>query len=180
VCPDSPQWWGDSELVPTLIDSAGPWPISVATSNGVCVPLDVDRCGDLAVVVAFGVLPGLGTEGVADATFDKDRTGRWRRRNGGGSGYGLNERWDVPSDGRFALHLKVHAGWGSHPTDAIFLCGPEVAIVEVERRDSLRRADVKEGPGWLGIIWPPDDPPLVRVYDAGGRETDVWTPPDPQ
>jgi hypothetical protein len=179
MCADSlPWWWGDSELVLTLIESPGPWPVSVARSNGICVPLDVDRYGDLAMIVAFGPLPGVETEGVAGATFAKDRTGTWRRRNGGGSGYRSNERSHVPDETSCELLLKVHAGWGSHPTDAIFLCGPEVARVDVKRRNSLRTADVSEGPGWLGIIWPPDDPPLVRAYDAGGEGVFAWAPPD--
>jgi len=44
------------------------------------------------------------------------------------------------------------------------------ALVEVERGRSHRKADVSEGPGWLGVIWPPDDPPVLRAYDAGGAE----------
>ena len=49
----------------------------------------------------------------------------------------------------------------------IFVCGLDVASVEVHRRNEVRIADVTRGPGWLVVLWTPDDPATVLTPQAG-------------
>ena len=172
------EWWGDTEKARALIESEGPWPSPTPISNGVFVPLDVDRYAGLAMVVAFGENAGLKFEGVNAATFQRTGPGDYRRRNGGGgAGYTMNDRWEIGADEKAVVKLRVHSGRGSEPSDALFLCGPEVVTIEVERREETRIADVREGPGWFGVIWPSGDPPRVSAFDGNGDQTCLWTPP---
>jgi hypothetical protein len=53
---------------------------------------------------------------------------------------------------------------------AVFMCGPAVASVEVDRRLGMRTADVSAGPGWLTVLWTPDDPVSVAAYTACSPE----------
>ena len=35
-----------------------------------------------------------------------------------------------------------------------------------------------QDPGWLAVLWTPDDPAVVRAYSADGRQTFLWTAPN--
>ena len=71
-----------------------------------------------------------------------------------------------------------HSMPGARFSFAVFLCGPAVTSVEVDRRHGIRIADVSAGPGWLAVLWTPDDPAVVRAYTADGRQSFVWTSPN--
>jgi hypothetical protein len=162
------QWWPDIESANAVIESDGPWPSSSPESNGRFVPLDVDRHEGFAVVVGFG----------------QTDTGQWDRRGGGGSeGRDLGERESLVA-GREALHLRVSGdtGWSAFETRpefefAAFLCGPDVATVEIRRHRGVRTADVRVGPGWLSVVWAKDDPVQVLAFSAHGTQSFSWTPP---
>ncbi len=104
----------DTETARALIESEGPWPSPAPISNRLFVPLDVDRYGDLAMVVAFGENAGLKLKGVNAATLQRRGPGDyWRRNGGGGVGYTLNDRWEIGADEKAVIKLRVHSGWGS-------------------------------------------------------------------
>ena len=93
-------------------------------------------------------------------------------------------RWDI-QDEREALHFRMGGSSGKSPFDdrrefffAVFLCGPAVTAVKVERRQGIRIADVSAGPGWLTVLWTPDDPATVTAYTAVGEQSFLWTSPN--
>jgi hypothetical protein len=103
---------------------------------------------------------------------------------GSGSGWSSKQRWDIPS-GRKALHVRTQGSSGESPFDArrafsfaVFLCGPAVTSVEVERRHGIRIADVSAGPGWLGVLWTSNDRAAVKAYTADSRQSFLWTSPN--
>jgi hypothetical protein len=61
---------------------------------------------------------------------------------------------------------------------AVFLCGPAVTAVNIERLQGIRTADVSAGPGWLTVLWTPDDAATVTAYTAVGQQSFLWTSPD--
>ena len=60
---------------------------------------------------------------------------------------------------------------------AVFLCGPDVATVEIRRKRGGRTADVRVGPGWLSVVSTKDDPAEVLAFTARGLQTFSWIPP---
>jgi hypothetical protein len=60
---------------------------------------------------------------------------------------------------------------------AVFLCGPDVASVEIRRQLGVRIADVRIGPGWLAVLWTNNDPAEVLAFTGPGTQTFSWTPP---
>jgi hypothetical protein len=177
------QWWPDIESANAVIESDGPWPSSSPESNGRFVPLDVDRHEGFAVVVGFGPARH-GRDVLGFDEFDQTDTGLWDRRGGGGSeGHDLGERESLVA-GREALHLRVSGdtGWSAFETRpefefAAFLCGPDVATVEIRRQRGVRTADLRVGPGWLAVVWAKDDPAQVLAFSARGTQSFSWTPP---
>jgi hypothetical protein len=176
-------WWPSDEVVSAVIDREGPWPSQSPVSNGPFVPFDVDKYDGLAVVVGYG-RNRKGREVLGSDEFQQNEAGTWEHLTGGGSGWSLGQRWDL-QDARDALHLQIGGSSGRSPFDArrefsfaIFLCGPAVTTVEVTRRQGIRIADVSAGPGWLGVLWTPDDPAGVTAYTAAGRESFHWTSPN--
>src|ERR1700728_153306 len=73
--------------------------------------------------------------------------------------------WEVRPE---SLHSMPDA---SSPFFAVFLCGPAVTTVEVDRRHGIRVADVSAGPGWLSVLWTADDPAVVSAYTADRRRS---------
>ena len=53
-----------------------------------------------------------------------------------------------------------------------------MTAVKVERRHGIRIADVSAGPGWLTVLWTPDDPATVTAYTAVGEQSFLWTSPN--
>jgi hypothetical protein len=175
-------WLPDVESVNAVIDSKGPWPAPSPQSNGRFVALDVDRHGGLAVVVGFG--PNLrGIDVLRTEEFKRTETGQWEWVSGGGGSHDLNERSRSLIE-RQTLHLRMSGKSGWTPLNprtwiehAVFLCGLDVASVEIRRRGGVRIADVRTGPGWLGVVWAEGDPPEVVAFAAQGSQTFSWTPP---
>jgi hypothetical protein len=176
------QWWPDAESANAVIESEGPWPSSSPQSNGRFVALDVDRHEGLAVVVGFG--PNWhGREVLRSDKFKQTAAGLWSHLGGGGASHDLDERTNLNTGGQ-ALHLRMSgkSGWTlAEPRawveSAVFLCGPDVGSVEIGRRGGVRTADVRTGPGWLGVVWAEDDPPEVVAFTAQGAQTFSWAPP---
>jgi hypothetical protein len=177
------QWWPDIESANAVIESDGPWPSWSPISNGRFVPLDVDRHERFAVVVGFG--PAWhGRDMLGFDEFEQTDTGLWDRRAGGGKeGQDLGERESLVA-GRDALHLRLSGdtAWSAFETRpefefAAFLCGPDVATVEIRRQRSVRIADVRVGPGWLAVVWAKDDPAQVLAFTARGTQSFSWIPP---
>ena len=176
------QWWPDSESAKAIIESEGPWPSPSPKSNGRFLPLDVDRYKGFAVVVGFG--PNRDAKDVLGSDeFERTDAGLWRHLGGGGGSNDLAERRDI-REARGALHLRMSGGTGMELFEArtefefaVFVCGPDVATVEIRRQLGVRTADVRTGPGWLAVLWTKDDPPEVLAFTGQGAQTFSWMPP---
>jgi hypothetical protein len=175
-------WWPSDEAVSAVIDSDGPWPALSPVSNGTFVPFDVDKYDDLAVVVGYG-RNRKGREVLGFDEFQRNEAGGWEHTGGGGSGWLPRQRWEL-QEARDALHLQMQGSTGQSPFSvrrpssfAVFFCGPAVTTVEVDRRHGPRAADVSAGPGWLAVLWTPDDAAQVTAYAADGRQSFLWTSP---
>jgi len=175
-------WWPSDEAVRAVIDVDGPWPSLSPVSNGTFVPFDVDKYDGLAVVVGYG-RNRKGREVLGFDEFQRNEAGRWEHTGGGGSGWSPRQRWDL-QDARDALQVQIEGSTGESPfaarrpsSFAVFLCGPAVMTVEVNRRHGTRVADVSAGPGWLTVLWTPDDPARVTAFTADGRQSFLWTAP---
>jgi hypothetical protein len=175
-------WWPSDEVVSAVIDREGPWPSQSPVSNGPFVPFDVDKYDGLAVVTGHG-RNRKGREVLGSDGFQQNEAGTWEHSSGGASGWSRSHRWDV-QDGREALHLRMEGSSARSPFDArrkysfaVFLCGPAVTTVEVNRRHGIRIADVSAGPGWLTVLWTPGDPAAVTAYAADGHQSFFWTSP---
>jgi hypothetical protein len=176
-------WWPTDAAVSEVIEGEGPWPTQSPASNGMFVPFDVDKYDGLAVVVGYG-RNRKGREVLGSDEFQRNEAGTWEHLAGQGSAWSPTQRWDLPSP-RDELQFRMGGSSGESPFEArrklsfaIFLCGPAVTTVEVHRRHGIRTADVSAGPGWLGVLWTPDDPALVTAYTADGRRSFAWTSPN--
>ena len=175
-------WWPDVETANAVIESEGPWPSPFPQSNGRFVALDVDRHGGLAVVVGFG--PNLdGTEVLRSDEFKRTEAEGWEWVSGGGGSQELDERSKRNIERR-TLHLRMSGKSGWTPSKprpwiehAVFLCGQDVVSVEIRRRGSVRIADVRAGPGWIGVVWNEGEPPEVAAFTGEGSQTFIWNPP---
>src|ERR1700677_178681 len=175
-------WWPSDDAARAVIESDGPWPSLVPVSNGIFTPFDVDRYDGLAVVIGHG-RNRKGREVLGSDEFQQDASGKWEHLTGGGSGWSPRLRWDI-QDEREALSFRMGGSSGKSPFDdrrefsfAVFLCGPAVTAVNVERRQGTRIADVSAGPGWLSVLWTPNDPATVSAYTAVGQQSFLWTSP---
>ena len=177
------QWWPTIESANAVIEGEGQWPATSPESNGRFVPLDVDKHEGFAVVVGFG--PGRdGRDVLGFDEFERTDAGLWNRQGGGGSGgHTLSERQGLIV-GRSALHFRAGCTTGWSPFEvrpefghAVFLCGPDVVTVEIRRQRGGRTADVRDGPGWLSVVWAKDDPAEVLAFTAQGSQTFRWAPP---
>jgi hypothetical protein len=176
-------WWPSDDVVSAVLDGAGPWPALTPVSNGLLVPFDVDKYDGLAVVVGHG-RNRKGRDVLGWDGFQQNGAGTWKHSAGGASGWSSSQRWDLPF-AREALHFRMGGTSEESPFDArrrfsfaVFLCGPAVTTVEVDRRRGSRMADVSAGPGWLAVLWTADDPAVVRASTADGRQSFLWTAPD--
>ena len=172
-------WWPSDDVVNAVIDGEGPWPSLSPVSNGTFVPFDVDKYDGLAVVVGHG-RNRKGREVLGSDEFQLNDVGTWEHLTGGGSGWSAGQRWDL-REARDALHFRMGGSSGRSPFDArrefsfaVFLCGPAVTTVEVDRRQGTRIADVSAGPGWLAVLWTPDDQAGVKAFTADGRQSFHW------
>ena len=143
------------------------------------MPFDVDRYDGLAVVVGHG-RNRKGREVLGSDQFQQNDAGTWEHLTGSGSGWSPRQRWDL-QEARDVLHLRMQGKSGKSPFDArrefsfaVFLCGPAVTTVQVDRRQGIRIADVSAGPGWLAVLWTPDDPAVVTALTADGRRSFLW------
>jgi hypothetical protein len=176
-------WWPSDDAASAVIDSAGPWPLPAPALNGICTPFDVDRYDGLAVVVGHG-RNRKGREVLGSDEFQQDQTGRWKHVGGSGSSWSSDLRWDI-QEARESLQFRMGGSSGTSPFEdrrafsfAVFRCGPAVASVEVERQYGIRNADVTAGPGWLTVLWTPEDPATVTACTALGQQSFFWTSPD--
>jgi hypothetical protein len=173
-------WWPTDDVVNAVIDGEGPWPSPSPASTGLSLPFDVDTYDGLALVVGYG-RTRKGREVLGSDEFQQNEVGTWEHLTGAAVAWSPTRRWDLAS-GREALHLRMAGSSGESPFDdrrqrsfAVFLSGPAVAKVEIERRHGVRIADVSAGPGWFGVLWTPDDSVVVAAYTATGRRSFVWT-----
>lgn len=176
-------WWPSDDAASAVIESEGPWPSLSPVSNGTCTPFDVDKYDGLAVVVGYG-RNRKGREVLGSDEFQRNESGKWGHLTGGGSAWSPRLRWDIQAE-REGLSFRMGGSSGTSPFDdrrefsfGVFLCGPAVAAVNVERRQGIRIADVSAGPGWLTVLWTPDDPATVTAYTAVGQRSFLWTSPD--
>jgi hypothetical protein len=176
-------WWPRDDEVRAVIEGEGPWPSRSPVSTGTFLPFDVDTYDGLAVVIGHG-RNRKGREVLGSDQFQQNEAGEWKHLTGGGTGWSTRQRWDL-EDAREALHWRLGGRSGTSPFDArrefsfaIFMCGPAVATVQVDRRHAIRTADVSAGPGWLAVLWTPDDAAAVTAYTARGEQSFLWTSPD--
>lgn len=178
-----PDEWLDEETALALLDSPGPWPARSASSDAAFVPLDVDSYDRFTMVLCFGDEEVLRSKVVGFGVFEDTGARRLRRVYGGAGGrdgMDLLDRQRLHGDERQRLHLRQHDAWeGSqartHPL--VWLCGPDVASVEIRRHHGTRVADVSDGPGWLAVLWVPDNPLEVVAFASDGTQTFRWTAP---
>jgi hypothetical protein len=173
-------WWPNDAVVRAVIDGEGPWPTRSPVTNGAFVPLDVDKYDGLAVVTGHG-RNRKGRDVLGSDAFQQNEAGVWEHSASSGSSWSPEQRWDL-QDGREALQLRMGGSSGRSTFEArrefsfaVFLCGPAVSRVEVDRPQGIRKADVSAGPGWLTVLWTADDPAGVTAYTAAGRQSFVWT-----
>jgi hypothetical protein len=176
-------WWPSDDAVSEVVDSDGPWPSPSPVSTGIFMPFDVDTYDGLAVVVGQG-RNRKGREVLGLDEFHRDASGRWQHSGGGAIGWSFRQRWDL-EDAREALHLRMEGSSGPSPFDArrrlsyaVFFCGPAVTTVDIARRQRVRTADVSRGPGWLSVLWTPDDSATVIAKTADGRQSFQWNSPN--
>ena len=174
-------WWPSLDAMSAVIDSEGPWPCLSPMSNGIFVPLDLDKYDGLAVVAGYG-RNRHGQEVLGTDEFQEMEPGRWDHLGGGGGGHTLDLRTGLQG-AREALHLRISGSSGASLFDAhrefshaVFVCGSDVAVVKVHRRHGTRVAEVSEGPGWLAVLWTPTDPASVTAYTADRRASFNWPP----
>jgi hypothetical protein len=173
-------------VIRSALDQPGPWPTTVVTRTEPVKPVDVDRYGDFALVVAaIDEDADTGRPTLQVRAFKRVADG-WEFCGGSGSGSGsdpLDARssskmsgtalmsggsgWSALEDGRGKPHGLCHA---------TVLCGSDVVAVTVDRSGDIRRADVSSGPGWLGIVWPEGFEPAVRAFGAAGDEVSALGP----
>lgn len=175
-------WWPTDDVVHAVVDGEGPWPTPTPAPEGLFVPFDVDRYDGLAVVVGHG-RNRKGREILGSDQFQRNGAGRWEHLTEASTAWSPTPRWEVPWD-RESVQLQMRGSSGASPFDdrrsfsfAVFHCGPAVMTVEIYRRHGIRVADVSAGPGWLGVLWTPDDPAVVSAYTAVGRQSFAWTSP---
>lgn len=173
-------WWPSDDAVRAVLDGDGPWPTLAPVSNGLFVPFDVDTYDGLAVVVGHG-RNRKGREVLGADAFQQSAAGVWEHSTGGARAWVPTQRWELPSP-RDVLDLRMAGSSGASPFEArrtfsfgVFLCGPAVTAVEIERPHGVRMADVSAGPGWLAVLWTADDPAVVRASTAEGRQSFQWT-----
>ena len=173
------QWWPSLDAISAVIEAAGPWPSPTPHWNGTFVPLDVDKYDGLAVAVGYGPARS-GKDGIGFDDFQV-MDGSWQRLGGGSGSHTLDLRDQLQET--TALHLQMSGSSGESLFDArrrvshaIFVCGRDVAAIEVHRRFGVRSADVSKGHGWLGVLWTPDDRATVRAYTSDRTLTFSWTP----
>ncbi len=173
-------WWPNDEAVSAVIDGEGPWPSPWPATDGTFVAFDVDKYEDLAVVIGHG-RNRKGRDVLGSDAFQRNQAGVWEHSASSAESWSPEQRWDL-QDGRETLQLRIGGSSGSSTFEArrefsfaVFLCGPAVSTVEVTRRQGIRKADVSAGPGWLTVLWTPDDPAGVIAYTADGRQSFVWT-----
>jgi hypothetical protein len=173
-------WWATLEMAAAVIESEAVWPAASPRSNGTFTPLDVDRHQNLAIVVGYGPTRLKGDLALGVDEFHELETGQWSHLGGAASGTPLHQRRQL-QDGRQELHIRLggHAGkflFEERPqySYSVFLCGPDVASVQVQRSHGIRTADVSSGPGWLAVLWTPDDPAIVSAFTADGTQTFTW------
>ena len=176
-------WWPSDEGISAVLEGGGPWPALSPVSNGSFVPFDVDVYDGLAVVVGYG-RNRKGREVLGIDEFQQNEAGKWEHAGGGGSGWLPRQRWEL-QEGRDTLHLQMEGSTAESPfiarrptSFAVFFCGPAVTTVEVNRRHGARVADVSAGPGWLTVLWTPDDAARVTAFTADGRQSFLWTSPN--
>jgi hypothetical protein len=177
------QWWPNVESAGAVIEGQEVWPAASPQSNGTFTPLDVDRHHNLAIVVGYGPTRHKGDLALGVDEFHELEKGQWVHLGGAASGTPLEQRQQL-QEGRQELHLRLGGSSGKFLLEErpeysymVFLCGPDVATVGVQRSPGIRTADVSSGPGWLAVLWTPDDLATLDAFTADGTQTFTWTSP---
>lgn len=177
------EWWPTVESAGAVIEGQEVWPAASPQSNGTFTPLDVDKHQDLAIVVGYGPPRSKDDLALGVDEFHELENGQWSHLGGAASRTPLEQRQQL-QDGTQELLPRLGGSSGSFLLEKrpqysymIFLCGPEVSTVRVQRSHGIRTADVSSGPGWLGVLWTPDDLATVYAFIADGTKTFTWTSP---
>jgi len=184
---DRRQWAHEAEqaVIRQALDLAGPWP-ALTTSRAQNVEvLDVDRYDGFGVVLSAIERSAL-SHGPALQVDVFRRDNGWQPVCGGGGG-GRNEdpllqrrRWTdttnvILRSGGGRCRPGPH-GHGGTVCYAKVSCSSAVASVVVDRPSDRRFLDVREGPGWIAIVWPEGSEPRVTAFGAAGEELDFLDP----
>ncbi len=177
------QWWPTVESAAAVIEGQEVWPAASPQSNGMLTPLDVDRYQSLAIVVGYGPTRSRGDLALGVDEFLQAENGQWNHLGGAASGTPLEQR-QQSKVGRQELQPRLGGSSGKFLLEErpeysyqVFLCGPLVITVRVQRSHGIRTADVSSGPGWLAVLWTPDDPADLSAFNADGTQTYAWTSP---
>lgn len=176
-------WWPTAESAAAVIDGQETWPAASPQSNGRFTPLDVDRHQNLAIVLGYGPTRPKDDLVLGIDEFLHVNDGQWSHLGGAASGTPLHQRQQV-SEGRNELHHRLGAHTGTFRFEVrpqysykVFLCGPDIASVHVQRSAGIRKVDVRSGLGWLAVLWTPDDTATVIAFTADGTQTFTWMSP---
>lgn len=164
------------------LDEDGPWPARTTVRTQDVEVVDVDRYGDLALVTA-AIEDGGGDDGplLMENLFHREE-GIWRSLGGSGSGSGSDpllarREWREPQQSLRLSGPGRHSPGGKRGSKdfchATLNCSPAVSSVIVERPGNRREADVSEGAGWIGIVWPAGSEPKVTALDTAGDQIGV-------
>jgi hypothetical protein len=164
------------------IDDDGPWPARTTVRTQDVEVVDVDRYDDLALVTA-AIADGGSDDGplLVENVFRREE-GIWRGLGGWGSGSGSDpllarREWREPEQSLRLSGLGRHSPGGKRRSrgvcHATLSCSLAVSSVIVERPGKRREADVSEGAGWIGVVWPDGSEPTVSAFDTAGHQIGV-------
>lgn len=162
------------------------WPTTSSERTGSVTVLDVDRVGDVAVVLMVTDAESSRTGySLLETRLAQYVDGVWGPRGGGASGSGedpMIARTQRPpaaplqSLGRGGTSLEPEKRRGRWFWYTEVLCSAAVARVDIARGDERRTADVSTGPGWLIVAWLEDMDPTLTACDATGQLLSVLHP----
>ena len=166
-----------------VIDGEGPWPSLSPKSNGTFVPFDVDKYDGLAVVI------GDGRNRKGREVSVRTSSSRTTQEHGstcpaaGVGGRRRNAGTSPPPERPFISGWEARPGSRRSMRDARLLCGVPVWTSGHDRRS--RPSGTGPGspmsaqrPGWLAVLWTPDDPATVPPTVTAAARTFLWTAPN--
>ena len=175
----------EQAVIRQALNLAGPWPALTTSRTQNVEVLDVDRYEGFGVVLSAIERSSLGHGPSLQAdVFLRDNG--WQPLCGAGSGGSDEDPWVQRRRWTDTTNVILRSGGarcrpgprrqGRTVCYAKVSCSPAVASVVVDRPSDRRFLNVREGPGWIAIVWPEGSEPRVAAFDAAGEELDYLHP----